>query len=82
MDKELSEELLALMNEFFDERSFERKLNILERIAIREDLSDRLIDNLAASMDVVINDGPVEQRFGELKNCVRTRAKYEILRLR
>lgn len=82
MNNELSEEALALMNDFFDERSFEQKMNILDKIALREELSDRLIDNLAASLDVVINDGPVEQRFKELKTCVQTRAKYEILRLR
>ena len=82
MDMELSEDILALMNDFFDERSFERKMNILDKLSLRDDLSNRLIDNLAASLDVVINDGPVEQRFKELKNCVQTRAKYEILRLR
>ena len=34
------------------------------------------------SDDVVIPDGPIEQRFAELKTCVRTRKKYESLRLR
>ena len=78
----LSDEILALMNDFLDERSFEKKLDILERLSIRDDLSDRLIDNLAASMDIVIGDGDIRDRFRELKNCVQTRARYELQRFR
>ncbi len=78
----MSEELLCLMNEFLDERSFEQRLNILDGLKWRDDMNNRFIDNLAASMDVVIKDGPVEERFKELYNCVRTRAKYELQRFR
>ncbi len=78
----MSEELLGLMNDFLDERSFEQRLNMLDAIKWRDDINDRFIDNLAASMDIVISDGPVEERFKELYNCVRTRAKYELQRFR
>ena len=80
--EELSEELLCLMNDFLDERSFEKKLGILDALRWRDDINNRLIDNLAASMDVVIDDGPVEERFRELRTCVQTRARYELQRLR
>ncbi len=78
----LSEDLLCLMNDFFDERSFEEKLNILDKLKFRDDLSNHLVDNLAASLDLVIGEGTVEERFKELRNCVQTRAKYELRRLR
>ncbi len=78
----MSESLLSLMNEFLDERSFEERLNMLDTMKWRDDINDRFIDNLAAAMDIVIPDGPVDERFKELYNCVRTRAKYELQRFR
>ncbi|MCR4611267.1 MAG: DUF1653 domain-containing protein [Lachnospiraceae bacterium] len=69
------------MLKFLDTDDFDEKYEIL--CGIREaDIDDVLIDNLAVTLDVVIPDGPIEQRFAELKTCVRTRKKYESIRLR
>ena len=46
------------------------------------DFDNLLIDNMASSIDCVIDDGDIESRVQELKVCVKTRAKYETLRLR
>ena len=69
------------MLKFLDTDDFDEKYEILCNIP-KADINDVLVDNLAVTLDVVIPDGPVEQRFAELKTCVRTRKKYESLRLR
>ena len=77
-ERSMQELLLA----FLDERYFEKKDDILAEIATRQDINDGLIDNLAAALDVVIDEGPLDRRFNELRTCVRTRARFENARLR
>lgn len=67
---------------FLDERDFKEKDKILSEIATRPELNNGLIDNLAAAIDVVIDEGPLEKRFASLRTCVQTRARYENTRLR
>ena len=69
------------MMRFLDTDDFDEKYDILCSLG-RDEINDRLIDNLAVTLDVVIPDGPIDKRFDELKVCVRTRKKYESLRLR
>ncbi len=71
-----------LMMSFFDENNFEKKDEILSLIRVRPELDDNIIDNLAASIDVVIDSGDIDKRFRELRTCVRTRARFEGTRLR
>ena len=77
----MKEQLDSPMLEFLDTDDFDEKYEILCNIP-KADIDDVLVDNLAVTLDVVIPDGPIEQRFAELKTCVRTRKKYESLRLR
>lgn len=71
-----------LMLAFLDERDFEKKEKILSEIGSHRDLSDGIIDNLAAALDYVIDEGPMDVRFAQLRTCVRTRARFENTRLR
>ena len=66
--------------EFLDEEDWDKKYNIL--VSLRDKMNDRLVDNLAVALDVVIPDGPVDKRYEQLKICVRTRQKYENQHLR
>lgn len=66
---------------FLDTDDFDEKYEILCQISER-DITDVLINNLAVTLDVVIPDGPIDKRFNELKTCVKTRKKYESMRLR
>ena len=69
-----------LMLDFLDERDLAKKNSILDEMSFRPDLTDSVIDNLAAAMDIVIDDGPIDLRFAQLRSCIRTRAQYELKR--
>ena len=67
---------------FLDTDDFDKKYEILTDMAIQNELSNHVIDNLAAALDVVIPDGTLDARTEQLRMCVRTRARYESTRLR
>lgn len=66
--------------EFLDAHTFEEKKRIL--VSIKNEINDRLIDDMAASIDVTVEAGDIEERYHSLMNCINTRAKYEVNRLR
>lgn len=65
---------------FLDAKDYREKLLVLEDVP--EDLDDHLITNMALSVDLVIEDGTVDARLDELIECLKTKAKFECLRLR
>lgn len=66
--------------EFLDADTFEEKRRVL--INIKDGITDRLIDDMAAAIDVTVDEGNIDTRFMSLLNCINTRAKYEVNRLR
>ncbi len=69
-----------LVLEFLESDSYEQKLNILASLHSR--ITDEMINTMAIAIDVEIDDGDIEQRFSELRNCIDTLKKYECSRLR
>ncbi len=69
----------ALMD-FLDADTYKEKLEILSRLHSR--ITDRMINTMAVSLDLEVAEGPVEERYYELKNCLITLEKYECDRLR
>ena len=65
---------------FLDADSYEEKLDILYKMQL--DLNDYLIDTMAVSLDVVIPEGDLDERFRQLKGCIIAKQKYEIQRFR
>ena len=65
---------------FFDAQTMEEKYKIL--VDMEEDINDHMINNMAVVLDVVIEEGPLERRYEELKTCVRTFQRYECIRFR
>ena len=65
---------------FLDTDDWDEKYNIL--VSLRDKMTDKLIDDFAVVMDVLIPEGKVEARYEQLKICVRTRQKYESQHLR
>ena len=65
---------------FLDMDTYEEKLEFLKNNKIR--LDDSIIDAMAASLDVIVPDGSLDERYASLKSCVSAHAKYECTRLR
>ena len=65
------ERLLA----FLDAETCQDKINYLT--LIRNNIDDRLINDIAAAMDITVDEGPIDARYYSLKSCLMTKAKYE-----
>lgn len=65
---------------FFDADTAEDRYQIL--VDMQGEVTDRMINNMAVVLDVVIEEGPLDLRYEELKACLRTMQRYECSRLR
>ncbi len=68
-----------LLMDFYDARTYEDKYQIL--VDMEEGITDVMINNMAVVLDLVIAEGPMDQRYQELKHCLRTRKQYEKSRI-
>ena len=77
-----TEELRAnpCLMKFLEANTYEEKFQVLNEI--QNDITDRLIDDIAVVLDVVIPEGELNDRFHQLRNIILTRQKYEISRFR
>lgn len=77
-----TDELRANPNllKFLDADTYEKKYRVLNEI--QDDMTNRLIDDIAVVLDVVIPEGALSDRYYQLKNIILTRQKYEKTRLR
>ena len=60
---------------FLDTDTLDEKYEVLTDMY--REIDDKLIDDLAVCLDVVIPEGKLEDRYRQLKHCIRTRQKYE-----
>lgn len=65
---------------FLDLRTMTEKSKFLSEH--KKQLTDDIINAMAASLDITVEDGPIELRYSSLRSCLQTKAKYEINRLR
>ena len=78
-DQKAQKDITELLMDFYDAESYEEKYNILT--AMKDDITDVMINNMAVVLDVVIPEGDLDKRYEELKRCLRTYQKYETSRL-
>ena len=65
---------------FLDAETYEEKKEVL--VAMRPRITDRLINDIAVSLDVIVEEGDIEKRFRSLLYCVSKLDEYEVNRLR
>lgn len=70
----------SYMMEFLDARTYRERLAILD--AMKDCCTERILQNLAMSLDVSLTEGDLEKQFHELRKCIAVRMKYEADRLR
>ena len=85
MSKSLDEEakdlnLDPLVIQFMDADLAAEKLDILARL--RPTITNDMIDIMALSVGVVVNEGDVYDRYVDLRNCLTAIEKFESKRLR
>ncbi len=82
VDQSASEQLNIdpLVLEFLDAGSYGERLAILDSLHNR--ITDDMINTMAVSVDLEIKEGEIEDRYAELRNCLRTFERYECNRLR
>ena len=65
---------------FLDAETYEEKKEVL--VAMRPRITDRLINDIAVSLDVIVEEGDIEKRLRSLLYCVSKLDEYEVNRLR
>ena len=65
---------------FLDLDTLSEKLEMLRDL--RKRMDDRLLDSIAASLDIVVEDGPLPRRYQEVLNCLETMEHFECSRFR
>ena len=65
---------------FLELDTLAEKLEMLRDLRRRMD--DRLLDSITASLDIVVEEGPLAQRYQEVLNCLETMEHFECSRFR
>ena len=69
-----------LVIRFLDADSYSEKLEILTALHAR--ITDSMINTMAISIDVEVEEGEIEDRYEELRRCLLLYDKFECTRLR
>jgi hypothetical protein len=70
----------SVLMQFLDAESYYKKLEIIT--SNRKHMSDRLINDMAVSLDCAVEEGPLDQRIQGLIHCLQAMSRFEDKRLR
>ena len=76
--KDQEEEVNNDLIRFLDAETCKEKIEIL--LLIQERLDKRLLSNIAAALDIGLEDGTEEEYLEVILSCLRTRARFEVRR--
>ena len=65
---------------FFEKESSNEKIEYL--LEVRDKLDERLVSDMAVSMDFTIEESSLDEKIDSLLQCLKTRAKFECSRFR
>lgn len=68
------------VEEFLDAESVYEKLNILAGLQHR--ITNDMLEIMAAASDIELNEGSIQEKYSELKNCLLMTERYECKRIR
>lgn len=66
--------------DFLDAETYKEKIQIFKMM--RADINEKTINDIAASLDIVVNEGDADERCQSILNCLNTMARFETDRLR
>lgn len=69
-----------ILLEFLDAETLEEKYQVIKSLG--NSITNRLIDDFAVVLDLVIPDGSLDSRYMQLLSSVRTMQKFETNRFR
>ncbi|MBR3402210.1 MAG: hypothetical protein IKG67_08250 [Parasporobacterium sp.] len=67
---------------FLDSRLIREKREILQRIYREGLLTDKMIDDFAVTLDIVVPQASLDNRYFDLMRCLDSLAKFETTGLR
>lgn len=75
-----NQEVSAILMQFLDADSYYKKLEVIT--SNKKHLNDRLINDMAVSLDCTVDEGPIDQRIQGLIFCLQAMCRFENKRLR
>ena len=66
----------TILNKFLDTDDLEEKYQLVKMIS-EDDITEFLVDSMAVSLDIIIPEGKLIDRFDELKSALKMKAKFE-----
>jgi hypothetical protein len=75
-----NESVNAVLLQFLDAESYYKKLEVIT--SNRKHMTDRLINDMAVSLDCAVEEGPLDQRIQGLIYCLQAMCRFEDKRLR
>lgn len=71
-------EINSILLSFLEADSYSSKLEVIT--SNMKAIDDKLINNMAASLDCTVDDGPIDQRLHGLMYCLKQLSRFEIRR--